>query len=331
MKKAIGIGIVLMMLAVAGPVVFAQQSSGTAPAKVPEKVSEAGQAAQPDRAVVPLSNPAKPAMIEVGLVRGSITVKGYEGKEIIVEARIREKAIGPDANLIVVDGKIPKRAGDWAVGGTDPVSLYYSKRLQNKQERSHDGMKLVTAALTGLQVEEEDNNVKISTDSWKYAIDMTIQAPVSSSLEIGSMNDGKILVENISGDIEIKNSSGAITLRNVSGNVVANTMNGDIEAVMARVAADKPLAFSTMAGDIDVTFPADLKATVKMKTRQGNIYSDFDVVLKQAPEKVEEAATFDRGRYRISFDKGLSGLINGGGPVITFTSFTGDIFIRRKK
>ena len=47
----------------------------------------------PDRAVVPLSNPAKPAKIEVTVMRGSITVKGYQGKEVIVEARVREKAL----------------------------------------------------------------------------------------------------------------------------------------------------------------------------------------------------------------------------------------------
>ncbi|MEN6309989.1 MAG: DUF4097 family beta strand repeat-containing protein, partial [Acidobacteriota bacterium] len=185
--------------------------------------------------------------------------------------------------------------------------------------------------LTGLQVEEEDNTVRISTESWKQAIDLIVQVPVSSSLEIRSMNDGSIVVENVSGNLEVQNQRGPITLRNVSGNVVANTMSGDIEAVMTRVAADKPLAFSTMNGDIDVTFPADLKASVKMKTRQGIIYSDFDVVLKPTPQKVEEAATPERGKYRISFDKGIFGAINGGGQEITFTSSMGNIFIRKKK
>ena len=43
----------------------------------------------PDRAVVPLTDPSKPAKLEVSIMRGSITVKGYQGKEIIVEARVR--------------------------------------------------------------------------------------------------------------------------------------------------------------------------------------------------------------------------------------------------
>ena len=56
-------------------------------------VAQAVKEETPDRAVVPLSNPAKPAKIEVTVMRGSITVKGYQGKEIIVEARVREKAL----------------------------------------------------------------------------------------------------------------------------------------------------------------------------------------------------------------------------------------------
>jgi len=47
----------------------------------------------PDRAVVPLTDPSKPAKIEVSIMRGSITIKGYQGREVVVEARVREKAL----------------------------------------------------------------------------------------------------------------------------------------------------------------------------------------------------------------------------------------------
>ncbi len=51
------------------------------------------QTSQPDRVVVPLTDPAKPAFLEVQILMGSITVTGYEGKEVIVEATVREKAL----------------------------------------------------------------------------------------------------------------------------------------------------------------------------------------------------------------------------------------------
>ena len=69
-----------------------------------------------------------------------------------------------------------------------------------------------------------------------------------------------------------------------------------------------------------------------MKSQQGDIYSDFDVTLKPAPQKpAEEAAKSGKGKYRISFDRFLTGAVNGGGPEFTFNTFNGDIYIRKGK
>ncbi len=37
------------------------------------------------------------------------------------------------------------------------------------------------------------------------------------------------------------------------------------------------MSFSTMNGDVDVTMPGDVKARVKLKSDNGEIYSDFEV------------------------------------------------------
>jgi DUF4097 and DUF4098 domain-containing protein YvlB len=122
-----------------------------------------------------------------------------------------------------------------------------------------------------------------------------------------------------------------VTLRNVSGNTLVHTVNGDIEAVLTRVSADKPLSFSTMTGDIDVSLPAGVKANLKMKTEQGEIYTDFDIDMTRQPVRSETSEKTEEGRYRITFDKSLVGLINGGGPEISFNTFRGDIYIRKGK
>ncbi len=292
------------------------------------------QEGQPDKAVVPLSNPAKPAKIEASVLRGSITVKGYDGKDVIVEARVREKSLtGEDAEglaAVLAEGQHGRSAGVF-VAPKISGRLLLSQDEKSKKERSHEGMKQITAAMTGLSVEEDNNVVTVETESWKHAVDIVIQVPVSSSLDLGATNDGSITVENVSGEIEIGNTNGSITIRNASGTVVANTVNGDIEATLNRIASDKPLSFSNMNGDIDVTLPADIKANVKMKSQMGNIYSDFDVVLKATPQKAEEAAKSDKGKYRINFDKGIYGTINGGGPELSFSTFNGNIFIRKHK
>jgi Toastrack DUF4097 len=351
----------------------------------------------PDRAVVPLTNPGKPAKIEVSVMRGSITVKAYEGKDIIVEARTREKALtaygpalayatggyavappvppavaatpappskiapvpNPAAGELTRDqqkeleraqAQMERHQEQLARTLADQEALakkiqgetgrtfalddeYFpdAKKRQEEKAKKIAGMKQLSGSSSGLEVEEENNVVTVNTQSWKAATDLTIQVPVATSLEINSSMDGAIVVEGVSGEIDINNLNGPVTLRNVSGNTLVHTVNGDIEAILARLAADKPLSFSSMTGDIDVTLPADTKASLKMKSDQGEIYSDFDIDMTRQPTRTEAAEKTEQGKFRITFDKSLLGLVNGGGREISFNTFAGNIYIRKKK
>ena len=269
------------------------------------------QDAKTDRAVVPLTDPAKPVLIKADVLMGSITVKGYDGKEVIVEAKVRERSLTDE----------------------DEEEAEEDEDAEEEKDKAAKiaGMKKIGAVSTGLEVEESNNIVSISAESWKYAVDITIQAPRTSSLELQSTNDGDIVVENVSGEIEVENVNGSNTLKNISGNAVVNTVNGDVTVTMTRVTPDKPMSFSSMNGDVDVTFPADIKANVKMKSQQGEIYSDFDITLKPVPQKAEEVSKSGKGKYRISFEKYVYGTINGGGPEYSFNTFNGDVFIRKGK
>jgi len=42
-----------------------------------------------DRVSVALSDPSRPALVKASMVNGGISVKAYNGKEVIVEARTR--------------------------------------------------------------------------------------------------------------------------------------------------------------------------------------------------------------------------------------------------
>jgi len=319
----------------------------------------------PDRAVVPLSSPDKPAKIEVSVIRGSITVKAYQGKEIIVEARTREKALqdlqfalvappavpGVPATAPVPPAK-PEQQTNYVLAQklaeqeilakrltrqSDRARNLYQEYFQDDQKRREEkekkiaGMKVLSGSSSGLEIEEEANVVQINVQSWKAATDLVIQVPVATSLEVRSTMDGAVLVEGVSGEIDINNINGPVTLKNVSGNTLVHTVNGNIEVTLARVAADKPLSFSTMNGDIDVTLPGDVKANLKMKSEQGEIYTDFDINMTRQATKSEAAEKTERGKFRITFDKSLYGLVNGGGQEISFNTFTGDIYIRKKK
>jgi len=311
MKRQIRIGIAILLVAGVAP--FAQQA----------------QQAQTDRITVPLSNPGKPGTVEVSLLIGSIKVIGYEGKGVIVEATPRDKNIKDSEKTtgfaVAVPQDVPRPPR--------PVFRTSAGEQDKEKERKDKaaGMKRIPIENTGLTVEEENNEVKIEVESWKRAVDLTIRVPYATSLKLDGGNIGEISVENVTGEVEAENMNGGIKLSNIAGTVVANSTNGDITAVLIKVTPDKPMSFATFNGDIDVTLPADVKATLRIKSTQGEVFSDFDIAFKSVPVKPEESAKKEGGKYRIELDRSVYGTINGGGPELKLQNFSGDIYIRKKK
>jgi DUF4097 and DUF4098 domain-containing protein YvlB len=118
----------------------------------------------------------------------------------------------------------------------------------------------------------------------------------------------------------------------VSGSIIANALNRDLVVTLDQVFPDKPMSFSTLNGDIDVTFPNDLKADVRIKSDNGEVYSDFEMQISKDARKVVEDNKRNRdGKYRVKIDRAIYGTINGGGQEIEFKSFQGDIIIRKTK
>ena len=246
-----------------------------------------------NKVTVPLTDPSRPVTLRAHLVSGSITVKGADVKEVIVEAKAR--------------------------GGEE-----------SRSNGRAEGMKRVPMTSTGLNIEAENNNVRISTDSYQRTIDLTITVPTHTSLSLHSVNDGNIVVSGVDGDLDINNVNGEVDLKNIGGSVVAHALNGHVIATLNRVDPQKPMAFSSLNGDIDVTFPADLKANVSLRTDNGEVYSDFDVkVQPTAPQQTVEDNRGKGGKYRVNIDKNVRGTINGGGQEIQFKNFNGNIYIRK--
>jgi len=242
-----------------------------------------------DHVSVALSDPARPALVKASLVSGGITVKAYDGKEVVVDARARNR----------------------------------------ESSRSDSNMKRILVSSTGLSVEEENNEVRISTDSYMRAVDLTISVPVHTSLKLSAVNSGDIVVTGVDGELDVNDVNGSVTLNNVSGSAVAHALNGRVLVTFTRV-NQKPMAFSSLNGDIDVTFPADLKANLSLKSDRGEIFSDFDVqVQASAPQQTVEDGRKNGGKYLVKIDKTVHGTINGGGPELQFTNFNGGIYIRK--
>lgn len=255
-----------------------------------------------DKINVPLSDPSRPVKLEVGIMNGSITVKGVQGlKEVIVEAATRYKE--------------HRRGQD-----------------RDRDTERPDGLRRIQNTTTGLSVEEDNNHVDVSTGMAGHSrtIDLTIQVPINTTMELSTINDGDVFVENIVGDLEISNTNGKVTAEKISGSAVIHALNGNIVVTFIKVNQQNPMSFSSMNGKIDLTFPGDIKASVFMKNVQGEIYTDFDMNVEQSALRKEEGEG-SRGRFQYSFERGMKGAINGGGLEIQVSNYNGDVYIRKGK
>jgi DUF4097 and DUF4098 domain-containing protein YvlB len=246
-----------------------------------------------EQLTVALSDPSKPATLKVSMVNGSIKVVGYDGKDVQVEAVV------PDHK----ESENPKPAPD--------------------------GMKRIASTGFELTAKEASNKVVVETESHRRRVNLTIRVPRRSALDLSTVNGGTITVENVTGAMEISNVNGPITLTDVSGSVVANTVNGSVVVKFKEVAANTPMAFTTLNGNIDVTFAGNIKASPKIKSDRGEVFTDFDMEIEKRNQKEEKRNA--SGVYRVSIDDWVYGKINGGGPEMLFKNMNGNIYIRKAK
>jgi hypothetical protein len=250
------------------------------------------QSGSTETLTVPLSSPGKEYSLKVHLVTGSIKVTGYDGKDIVINASPRT--------------------------GSD----------EEGSKTSENGMKRIsTPGGFEITAKEADNTVTVNTGNPNKAVDLDLKIPQDVKLKLGTVNDGEIIVENVRGELEVNNVNDKITLTNISGSVVANTVNGDVNVTFKTIDPKAPMAFSTLNGDVNVTLPADTKANLKLKSDNGEVFSDFDIDIDKTPAKIDK--TTEPGLYKIKKDDWVYGKINGGGPEMMMKNMQGNIYVKK--
>ena len=296
------------------------------------------QETETQQLVVPLSKPGERGKLIINLMNGGIEVSGYNGKEVVINARE------------LTNEELKKIASPWTSGDaaldqyfdlrTDipepteaPVPYFQdmSVTLSDKKDninRNTEGMKKISGTTFHLTAEEKNNTVEVMSDSWMQSLMVTIKVPKNFDLQINTSNGGDVSIENIEGNLEIENTTGSIEAKGISGSAVLNTFNGSIKIEFDKVDSGKAMSFSTMMGDIEVKLPSSAKATMKMKTDAGEIFTDFEMKVLQNNPKIDKENR--GGTYKVSITKWIYGEINGGGQEYTFQSMNGSFFIRKK-
>ena len=245
---------------------------------------------QDEALTVPLSNPGSPGNLNVSVLYGSINISVHDGKDVIINTHPRNK--------------------------------------QQQKEEYKNGLRKISNGSTQYSVEEYNNKVIVKSGYGNKTVDFDIKVPKNFTLELQAINNGDIYVEGVHGEMEISNTNGAITLKNVGGSVIADALNKNIIVNFTEVTANAAMAFTSLNGDLDISFPSGLKANIKAKTENGEIFTDFDIDQNLTAETSKSRS--DSGVYKVTVDKWVTGVINGGGSEILFKTLNGDIFIREQ-
>lgn len=283
-----------------------------------------------NRLTMPFTDPSRPGTVIVSLFQGSVTVRASSGRDVTVTS----------------DGV---------------------REVNNQASGKAAGLRRLSRP-AGLSITQENNVMTIESDRFTSGDDVEVQVPARTNLKLNIVNGDEVVVERIEGDIEVNSMNGEITLTDVSGTVVAHATNGDVRATLRQVTADKPMAFTSLNGDVDVTLPASVKANLKLRTDQGEVYTDFDVQIQPQrprpsprsvlpptppfpptapplprtdPDSVEarEREARERERQargwarsiRVEVDTSIYGSINGGGPEFELRTFNGNVYLRKGK
>lgn len=245
-------------------------------------------AQQPQVITVPLSRPGEPLSLEISIMSARIEVIGEDREDAVFE-------------VTVADG--------------------------NRKIVTPSGTQSLKGGGYSLEVEEDDNEISLDMDWRVNRVTVVARIPGNASVELHTVNDGEIIVSNLTGNHELYNTNGPITARNMSGSVIAESVNDTIDIGFINLDADNASSMESINGDLILGLPDGVAVTTQLDTSQGEIYSDFEVEVQPAEHVVEREE--DDDRVSIYIESVIVANISGGGPVVRMKSLHGDISIRK--
>jgi len=226
-------------------------------------------------------------------------------------------------------------------GNSDQVQLVAKKTIRAE---SKDALELAKKEVT-LDITQQGNLLKFyvngpfrcqcqcddcrsTRDHQGYIVkyDFELQVPHDIDLTAHTVNDGDVMVKDVSGQYSVRNVNGAIDMSNVAGSGNAKTVNGELK-VLFRGNPQTNSSFTTLNGDVDLYFVPKLSADLRFKTFNGEVFTDFQMSALPPRQPVEERKG---GKFVFHADRYSGGRIAAGGPEIKIETLNGDIHIRER-
>lgn len=253
-----------------------------------------------------LTDPTKPAIVDIELMVGSIVVEGYKGKDVVIQGSVKPAKESDEVRTVV-------------------RTYTHGEDEKPRVKPSTKGLKKINNMTLNLEIEEDDNEIEIESHSRKQHVDLRLKVPFNSNLELGLHRGERILVKNVHGEIEIESARAPITATGIRGPIVAEGSRSDLKIVFDQFNTEKPSSLTVHRGNIDITLPKKASADIQVKSYEGDLYSGLDAEF-EVVDQVKKAKKSKK--QKIVLGGAMAAKINGGKQKVLLNTYRGDVYVR---
>ena len=255
-------------------------------------------------------------IVDLSLTSGEIVVTGWARSDVRLKAQSEYGMLKLDHAQARITLSVRSRSG--RQGETKyEVSVPVGTRVLTKTLSGETTIRAVKGQVEAQSISGDidvsDANERVNIESVSGEV---IAARVTGNLRLTSVS-GNVDLNTATGDVEVETVSGEITLSGLKSRFVrSETTSGDIEFDGSVDPAGR-YEFRAHSGDLRITLPPTVGASVDVETFSGSINSDFRIVL----EPGDRAMGVSPKRFDFK--------VGDGSARVSLESFSGDIRIVR--
>jgi hypothetical protein len=269
-------------------------------------------------ALLALAGAVRAEVVDTRELNETIPVAANEPLVVVVR-----NIIGP-VHVVGYDGNRVEMHATETVRGDLQADIERARAEMQLRTETEPGRVAIRVRHVGDDDDDRGRGRGWGWDGYSIEYDIEVRVPRGATLEIGTVNDGDVTVEDVNGEFKLNNVNGAVRLVRAGGSGSVQTVNGDVDVSFAR-APSESTSFKTVNGELDVTFPANLSAELAFHTMHGDVFTDFDVQTVNDPPDVRR----NGNRYVLNTNRNSAFRVGAGGERHTFNTLNGDILVRK--
>jgi DUF4097 and DUF4098 domain-containing protein YvlB len=253
--------------------------------------------AQATRTINETVNLGADGEVELDTFSGAITVTTWDRSAVQIDVRIEgDEQELVDATQIRIDG-----SGDRVTIETDYDELEEDRFLGifsmgGDKDRPPTFYTIRMPATATLSIDDFSSEIEITG--------------LRNGLELETFSS-RVMLDDIEGEIDAETYSSDFEARNLAGSIRFETFSGDATISMRSI--DDECRFESFSGDVELLLPADAAFDLDLDMgMSGDLDSEFSM----------DAVETEGNEYR--------GSVNGGGPRLRFSTFSGDLELRQQ-